>query len=82
MYVCRVLTEESPPALGRGLGGRDHTTLLHSVRKVEVQMTKRTGVYDKVVELMNRLVACLLAAPTAASAERLPGVIRTRPSAP
>jgi len=55
MYVCRVLTEESLPAIGRGFGGRDHTTVLHSVRKVEEQMTTRTGVYDKVVELMNRL---------------------------
>ncbi len=55
MYVCRVLTEESLPAIGRAFGGRDHTTVLYSVRKIEEQMTKRTAVYDKVVELMNRL---------------------------
>ncbi|MDP8961462.1 MAG: chromosomal replication initiator protein DnaA [Actinomycetota bacterium] len=55
MYVCRALTEESLPAIGRSFGGRDHTTVLYSVRKVEEQMTKRTAVYDKVVELMNRL---------------------------
>ena len=54
-YVCRMLTEESLPAIGRAFGGRDHTTVLYSVRKVEQQMTNRTAVYEKVVELMNRL---------------------------
>ena len=55
MYVCRSLTEESLPAIGRAFGQRDHTTVLHAVRKVEQLMTERAAVYTKVVELTNRL---------------------------
>ena len=55
MYLCRSLTSESLPAIGRSFGDRDHSTVLHSVRKVEKLMIERTAVYGKVVELMNRL---------------------------
>ena len=55
MYVCRSLTEESLPAIGRAFGHRDHTTVLHAVRKIEQLMTERALVYAKVVELTNRL---------------------------
>ena len=55
MYVCRSLTEESLPAIGRAFGQRDHTTVLHAVRKIEQLMTERAAVYTKVVELTNRL---------------------------
>ena len=55
MYVCRSLTEESLPGIGRAFGNRDHTTVLHAVRKIEKLMTERALVYAKVVELTNRL---------------------------
>jgi chromosomal replication initiator protein len=56
MYVCRSLTEESLPSIGRAFGGRDHTTVLHAVRKIErSMMTENSAVHVKVVELMNRL---------------------------
>ncbi|MGH9151672.1 MAG: chromosomal replication initiator protein DnaA, partial [Acidimicrobiales bacterium] len=55
MYVCRSLTDESLPAIGRAFGDRDHTTVLHAVRKIEQLMTERAAVYAKVVELANRL---------------------------
>ena len=34
MYLARELTDESLPQIGRGFGGRDHTTVLHAVRSV------------------------------------------------
>jgi hypothetical protein len=34
MYLCKELTPHSLPQLGRRFGGRDHTTVLHAVRKV------------------------------------------------
>ncbi|MGQ0520931.1 MAG: chromosomal replication initiator protein DnaA [Actinomycetota bacterium] len=55
MYVCRTLTEDSLPAIGRAFGGRDHTTVLHAVRKIEQLVVDRRPVQAKVVELMARL---------------------------
>ncbi|WP_010301255.1 chromosomal replication initiator protein DnaA [Candidatus Odyssella thessalonicensis] len=38
MYLSKVLTSRSLPDIGRKFGGRDHTTVLHAVRKVEELM--------------------------------------------
>lgn len=38
MYLCKQLTALSLPDIGRKFGGRDHTTVLHSVRKIEEQL--------------------------------------------
>ncbi len=35
MYLCKVLTTHSLPEIGRGFGGRDHTTIIHGIRKIE-----------------------------------------------
>ncbi len=35
MYLCRRLTQLSYPAIGQGFGGRDHSTVMTAVRKVE-----------------------------------------------
>jgi chromosomal replication initiator protein len=35
MFLCKDLTPHSLPQLGRRFGGKDHTTVLHAVRKVE-----------------------------------------------
>jgi len=35
MYLCRTLTDRSFPEIGRRFGGRDHTTVLSAVRRVE-----------------------------------------------
>lgn len=35
MYLCKELTEWSLPAVGRAFEGRDHTTVLYAVRKIE-----------------------------------------------
>ena len=34
-WICKELTPYSYPEIGRRLGGRDHTTILHGVRKIE-----------------------------------------------
>lgn len=35
MYLCRTLTDESFPKIGIDFGGKDHSTVMHSVEKVE-----------------------------------------------
>jgi chromosomal replication initiator protein len=35
MYLCKQLTNRSLPEIGRRFGGRDHTTIMHGVRKIE-----------------------------------------------
>jgi chromosomal replication initiator protein len=35
MYLTKTLTQLTLPAVGRRFGGRDHTTVLHAVRKIE-----------------------------------------------
>jgi chromosomal replication initiator protein len=35
MYLSKTLTERSLPEIGRSLGGRDHTTVMHGVRRIE-----------------------------------------------
>ena len=42
MYLARELTLATLPVIGRQFGGRDHTTVLHSVRKIE-ELVERNG---------------------------------------
>jgi chromosomal replication initiator protein len=35
MYLAKQLTTRSLPDIGRRFGGRDHTTVLHAVRRIE-----------------------------------------------
>lgn len=35
MYLCRNLTRQSFPEIGRRMGGRDHTTIIHGVHRIE-----------------------------------------------
>jgi chromosomal replication initiator protein len=55
MYVMRDLTDLSYPAIAREFGGRDHTTVIHAVSKVEKLMKERQQVYDQVTYLINKL---------------------------
>ena len=35
MYLCKSLTDASLPEIGRSFGGKHHSTVIHSIRKVE-----------------------------------------------
>ncbi|MGY4449335.1 chromosomal replication initiation ATPase DnaA [Bradyrhizobium sp. i1.3.1] len=43
MYLAKTLTLRSLPEIGRRFGGRDHTTVLHAVRKIEALVNKGHG---------------------------------------
>lgn len=48
MYLCKKLTTRSLPEIGRKFGGRDHTTVMHAVKKVEELMVEDTQFADEV----------------------------------
>ena len=55
MYVTRNMTDLSYPEIGRAFGNRDHTTVIHAVRKIERHMTERKEIFDKVQELQKHV---------------------------
>ena len=55
MYVFRDLTDLSYPAIAREFGGRDHTTVIHAVDKVQRMMSEKHQVFDQVTELIARI---------------------------
>ena len=55
MYLSKVLTLRSLPEIGRRFGGRDHTTVLHAVRKIEKAIADDTSLSDE-VELLKRML--------------------------
>jgi chromosomal replication initiator protein len=55
MYLSRELTDLSLPKIGAEFGGRDHTTVIHSNKKVEGLLTSDRDVYNKVQDLTNRI---------------------------
>ncbi len=55
MYVTRNMTDLSYPEIGRSFGNRDHTTVIHAVRKIEHHMTERKEIFDKVQDLQKRV---------------------------
>ena len=57
MYVFRQLTDLSYPSIARLFGGRDHTTVIHAVEKIERQMGERKAIYEQVTDLLQKLKA-------------------------
>ncbi|MET0146882.1 MAG: chromosomal replication initiator protein DnaA [Ilumatobacteraceae bacterium] len=55
MYVFRELTDLSYPGIARIFGGRDHTTVIHAVEKIQRLMSERKQIYDQVTDLLQRL---------------------------
>jgi chromosomal replication initiator protein len=53
MYLAKTLTLRSLPEIGRRFGGRDHTTVLHAVRKIEHLVGSDAALADE-IELLKR----------------------------
>jgi len=57
MYLAKQLTTRSLPEIGRKFGGRDHTTVIHAIRKIEeLKLTDPAIAED--VELLGRMLQC------------------------
>ena len=55
MYLSKQLTTRSLPEIGRKFGGRDHTTVIHAVRKIE-QLREEDPALDEDVDLLRRML--------------------------
>lgn len=55
MYLSKILTLRSLPEIGRRFGGRDHTTVLHAVRKI-TELIKTDGTLNDEIELLKRML--------------------------
>ncbi len=53
MYLAKQLTSRSLPEIGRKFGGRDHTTVMHAVRKIE-ELTGEDVAFAQDVEILRR----------------------------
>ena len=55
MYLCKNLTKHSYPEIGRAFGGKHHTTVMHSVEKIEAQVTTDETLQRLISELSESL---------------------------
>ena len=55
MYLAKQMTSRSLPEIGRRFGGRDHTTIMHGVKKIEeLRSADRSLAED--IDLLRRLL--------------------------
>ena len=55
MYLCKQLTPRSLPEIGRKFGGRDHTTVMHAVRKIEELLVDDRALGED-IDLLKRML--------------------------
>jgi chromosomal replication initiator protein len=51
MYLAKELTQKSLPEIGDAFGGRDHTTVLHAVRKIDELIVKDNSLSGEIEHL-------------------------------
>jgi chromosomal replication initiator protein len=56
MFLARELTDHSLPEIGRGIGGRNHATVVHAMRRVETRLARDPMLKEAVDNLRRRLV--------------------------
>ena len=55
MYLSKKLTTRSLPEIGRKFGGRDHTTVIHAVKKIE-QLKIENSKFDEDINLITQII--------------------------
>ncbi len=55
MYLAKQLTSRSLPEIGRKFGGRDHTTVMHAVKKIE-ELRSTDSSFAEDIELLRRML--------------------------
>ena len=55
MYLSKQMTARSLPEIGRRFGNRDHTTVLHAIRKIDGELNANPRLRDELEELKKQL---------------------------
>lgn len=55
MYLCKSLTNASLPEIGKSFGGKHHSTVIHSIRKVE-EMRQRDQAFNSLVSTLTESI--------------------------
>ncbi len=55
MYICRIHLKESLPKIGSEFGGKDHTTVMHSVNKIKRELTKDKKLEEEINKIISKL---------------------------
>jgi chromosomal replication initiator protein len=55
MYICRTVLEESLPKIGMEFGGKDHTTVMHSVDKIKKEITNDASFKNEIDKLISKI---------------------------
>ncbi|HEY6872099.1 MAG TPA: chromosomal replication initiator protein DnaA [Geobacteraceae bacterium] len=57
IYLCRELTKASYPEIGEKFGGKDHSTIIHSVKKIEGQLNQDLEIKGTIENLKRGLLS-------------------------
>ena len=55
MYICRTVLEETLPKIGAEFGGKNHTTVMHSVEKIRKEMERDETLKNEVDKIIAKL---------------------------
>jgi len=55
MYICRTYLEESLPKIGNAFGGKDHTTVMHSVDKIKKEIKLDKNLELDIEKMINQI---------------------------
>ena len=55
MYICRTELNESFPKIGIEFGGKDHTTVMHSVDKIKKQMKTKPELQTEITKIIEKI---------------------------
>lgn len=55
MYICRKMTDMSYPEIGAKFGGKDHSTIIHAIKKIDKKIDEDVHTQAIVEKLMERL---------------------------
>lgn len=55
MYICRTVLEESLPKIGVEFGGKDHTTVMHSVDKIKREIKNDVNLEKEINKIINQI---------------------------
>ncbi|MCA1796852.1 MAG: chromosomal replication initiator protein DnaA [Geobacteraceae bacterium] len=56
MYLCRQLTSYSYPEIGEYFGGKDHSTVIHAIKKIEAELEKNSSLKQSIKNIKNTLL--------------------------